>query len=82
MSQKKVHDKMIRPGQIKDKGAHVGDEVLLPSIPDGTYICVKECNVPGVGTWKSGDTISDEETILKVKGSPYFQPVAKIQEGG
>jgi hypothetical protein len=46
---------------------------------DPSLICVSECNVPGVGTWKTGDRISDPETISKIAGSPCFKPIQEVE---
>lgn len=86
MSQKRVKDKMLRPGDFADKAVRPRPDLAdieparAPETP--SLICVKECNVPGVGTWPAGAIITDPDTISKVQGSPYFQPVAATQEGG
>ncbi len=85
MSQKRAKDKMVRPGDFPDKAEPAGGDLPPPAArPTETPAlqCVMECNVPGVGTWKAGAIITDPDTISKVQGSPFFQPVAATQEGG
>jgi hypothetical protein len=43
------------------------------------FICVQECNVPGVGTWKSGDKITNPEIIEKISGSPCFKKIQEVE---
>jgi hypothetical protein len=38
-------------------------------------VCVRECNVPGVGSWKVNEEISDPAIIEKIVGNTHcFKP--------
>jgi hypothetical protein len=47
--------------------------------PSLSVTCIQECNVPGVGTWKAGDVITDPVVIGKISGSPYFKPTQEVK---
>lgn len=37
-----------------------------------SLLCIKECEMPGVGSWKSGQIVDCEATIQKIADNPNF----------
>jgi hypothetical protein len=35
-------------------------------------VCIRECDMPGVGAWGVGDEVTDPDLIKKLTGHPYF----------
>jgi hypothetical protein len=76
VSQKKVKDKMVRPGDFADKGLGLSaarDESALE------LICVQECVIPGAGRFLAGASITDPVVIAKLLGSPCFKPAQEVE---
>ena len=36
-------------------------------------VCVKQCDIPGVGEFQPGDRMSDPELVAKYRDNPYFK---------
>lgn len=62
---KKYDNKMMDSAEVDNKKADA------PPIPT-KLICTAECEMPGVGYWKGGDVITDQNIINKVIGNPNF----------
>ncbi|PYS91493.1 MAG: hypothetical protein DMF62_02460 [Acidobacteria bacterium] len=41
----------------------------------GALKCIKECDVPGVGSYKVGDTVEGHDAYLALEHHPFFQNV-------
>lgn len=71
----KGKDKMFKPEAGKQKVAPPPAPKAAPLV----VVCVSECNVPEVGTWKAGDQIKDPAVIAKVLGSPNFKKIEEVE---
>jgi hypothetical protein len=70
MMKNKGRDKAVKPGDFTDRG---------PDPAAVEFVCIQECNVPNVGTWRAGDRISDPAVIAKISGSPCFKPAQEVE---
>lgn len=76
MSQKRVKDKMVRPGDFPEKApglAAARDEAVVE------LVCVSECVVPGAGRFLAGANVTDPALIAKLLGSPCFKPTQEVE---
>jgi hypothetical protein len=69
-------DKMVRGTDLKDKALKAAPAAAAHAQPEA-LICVSACNIPEVGTWRLGETVTDPAVIAKICGSPNFK---KIEE--
>lgn len=48
-------------------------EVNSEKVFTKVLVCKKETVMPGVGHWKEGDIISDQEKIIAIADNPNFE---------
>ena len=48
--------------------------------PSRRLICIRECEMPGVGFWKSGDIVVDENKISQIGDNPCFEEIKEEKQ--
>ena len=64
--------------QRTDRMMRSPNEVPTPQKPGDKRICVRECVIPGVGSFLHGQTVDDPATIAKISESPCFKRIEEV----
>lgn len=62
-------DKMMRPEEV---------HTLEVSPAPETLTCVRECVMPGIGTFAHGQIITDPAIIAQISGNPHFMRTQEV----
>lgn len=56
----------------KNKMVEPGEESTKASAKKFSLLCIRGCDMPGVGCWKSGEIIDKPEVIARIGDNPNF----------
>jgi hypothetical protein len=62
---KKYSDKMMHP---------------IDKAVEETLMCQRECEAPGIGSWKPGEKISDPELVKRFRDNPNFKVTTREEK--
>jgi hypothetical protein len=54
---------------------HYENKQMKPSGEE--LLCVRDCEAPGYGAWKSGEKVRDPKLVERLKGNPNFEVITR-----